>query len=113
MKYREYRYPCRYPVTVWLNDRPMRAVIINVSQNGARLADLSGVTRGDALRIEIGTRVPAYKAQVRWTDADRIGVRFDQALDSRSLALLRKSPGHASSRSLMAPGRERPHRVMR
>jgi len=113
MKYREYRYPCQHPVTVWLRDQAVRAVVVNLGQRGARLTKIADASCGDALRIDPGSGCPAQRAEIRWVDARHIGVRFDHPLDARSMAIMRKAPGHAKPRNLASTGWTQPASVLR
>ena len=57
-----------------------RALLIELSQEGARLSGLGAVSfaTGDGVTVEVGTA--SLPAVVRWSQPGIIGVRFTQAL---------------------------------
>lgn len=93
MRHRNYRFPCEHTVVVDHRGERLPAQLINISAEGARLSGLEGLSKGDVMRVELGAGCPALEADVRWTRGTLAGLRFDQALSPRLLALIRRSVG--------------------
>ena len=103
MRFREHRCPCDHPVAVRYPDgRRAEGVLINVSQGGARLARVSGLTPGITLRLTLDPGGVPRDAQVRWVHSGYAGLRFAQRLDSRTMAIIRKSVSHPAARTAPA-----------
>lgn len=109
MRFREHRYPCDLPITVSIGvstgDRQRAdAVVINISQWGARLIRLMPLKVGEKLVLNLGMGLVPIDAEVRWcgqarADLARAGVRFVRPLDARAIARIRQSVNHHTSAS--------------
>ncbi|ROT98029.1 PilZ domain-containing protein [Histidinibacterium lentulum] len=87
MKYREHRTLCDCAVTVVHRGRRIMADLRNVSERGARLRGLSGVSPGTRLTLDLHVSQP--RASVAWTRGDLTGIRFDRPLTRSELMRLR------------------------
>lgn len=60
------------------------AIVRNLSSRGALIEGLWNVPEGTSLLIEFGADV-VMDAEARWSDGNRVGVRFAQAVDIGAL----------------------------
>ncbi len=93
MRHRAQRWPCRIPVSLQLPSGTGKAILVNVSEKGARLADVTGGTTvaGDCVSlVAAGHRL---KAAVRWTSQNWIAIQFETPLTRPMLARLRLHGG--------------------
>jgi hypothetical protein len=91
MKYREHRYPCDHPVRITGKGLARSAVVVNLSQHGARLARITDLAPGDRLHLAPRGGCPPCEAEVRWVRGSLAGLRFAEPLGPRTLAMMRKS----------------------
>jgi len=89
--YRSHRYPGAASVEVHLPKSRVLGRVMDVHQDGAKLAGVQGVQRGDKITLSIGYE--KVSAVVRWAAPDRCGVSFSPQLSSRSLSTLRTRTG--------------------
>lgn len=95
MQYRLHRCPCDHPITLFARDGTRHSArAVNVSQLGLRVTRAPTMAAGDAVRVLLGAGQQPRDAQVRWASDRAMGLRFAQALDERTVALIRKSGGH-------------------
>jgi hypothetical protein len=95
MLYRNHRCPCDLPVKITLRDgQTCTGVIINISPWGVRLARVPPMTPGEHIFITLPSIVAPAEAEVRWSGGPYVGVRFAKQVDTRTIALVRKSVSH-------------------
>jgi hypothetical protein len=88
MQYRQHRYPTFYPVNVRAPRGAQRGEVIDVNHSGARLKGLTGVNRGDKIRLDILSR--HVDAVVLWATGELVGVMFRPKLSDHQMDTLRQ-----------------------
>lgn len=89
MRYREFRWPCDYPVRLSGSAWDCAARVVNVHLHGARVDCDRALEPGGQLRMIVpGATI---EAEVRWVRGRFAGLRFDRPLTARQLGLLRKA----------------------
>ncbi|HZV19137.1 MAG TPA: EAL domain-containing protein [Sphingobium sp.] len=81
---RERRMTLLRSVTLHVGDRDHPARIRNVSAHGAMIEGITGVSAGTRVRVELAAGY-TVTGSCRWCLGDRIGVEFEQAIDSDRL----------------------------
>lgn len=71
------------PVFAYLNDDRLPALMTDLSYEGCQLLVRASFAHGDPLTI-VHAHIGEIKGHVRWTQEDRIGVRFEAAKDGRT-----------------------------
>lgn len=94
MRFRDHRFPGVHPVVCQCGQRRLDMQLTNISARGARLAGAADCLPGQALRVELGQGSQPRAAVVRWVRDGVLGLRFDQPLEARLIAIVRKSVGH-------------------
>lgn len=86
------RRPLGLPATLWCGGRQMAATVKDISIGGAGLDDVSGLTVGAALTIDLphGRRLQGH---VVWATDRRAGVKFTHDLDYDDPLLAADAPG--------------------
>ena len=95
MQYRPHRYLTDYSVTLQTPEGRRNANVRDVSNGGARLTGLTGLERGDKVRLDVLSNF--VDAVVLWSKGDHVGISFRPAISDRFLDTLRKrvdSRGH-------------------
>ncbi len=106
MQFRPWRFPCNHPVTVYSGAGRGTAVIINISLEGARLAQGPSVVPGELVRVELGPGCVPREAEVQWTRAGKLGLRFTYPLGARDMAMIRGTSNNGLPRDpACGPGR--------
>ncbi len=93
MRYREYRWPCDFPVLVERPSGTIPARLRNVSHWGARLTAHTAFAPAERVRLRLGSLFPPLQA----------GLRFERALTAKELTLIRKTSGTRSLRVIARP----------
>lgn len=90
MGYRPHRYPTTYPVVLQQGEVRQNCFLINVTEGGAGLFDVTNLSPKDevTLRCSVGN----LDAIVQWIDTDQCGVVFKQRLGTRQIEQLRHAP---------------------
>jgi len=92
MKYRANRYPTRFKVVVMHNDRKLDCTMLDVSESGARLHNLSDVPVGDDVAVK--SRFGTANGQVRWVKGGFCGIEFQPKVSNQMVGAFRKTAGH-------------------
>ena len=88
MKFRPRRYVCRFDVEMSVPEGVRDACILDVTEKGARVEGLVGLTKGEAVRFEVlGQPV---SARVAWRRGEVTGLIFDAPITPRQLDTVRK-----------------------
>lgn len=84
---RSHRYQTHIPVQVSRPGGPQVAYIVDISESGACVVGLQGISVGDAvvLRSADNTNV----ATIRWAANSRVGVTFDRPIPPKYLNIMR------------------------
>ncbi|MER2606480.1 MAG: nitrate- and nitrite sensing domain-containing protein [Siculibacillus sp.] len=80
------RHAASTPVPVVIDGEHRRTMLRDVSTDGARLEPIPGLVRGRRITLELGGR--GVEAEVVWTDAEVVGVKFAVAIDAALVARL-------------------------
>ncbi len=89
MKFRSPRAASHYQSTLTDADNKQKVTVRDITDAGARVEiGKTELTIGDPIKLWILEK--PHSAQVRWVRNGAIGVRFDQALSPRELAVIRQ-----------------------
>ena len=88
-QFRRRRFQTDYPVKVETPRGQQSARIIDINQGGARMIGVTGLTRGDQIRITVLT--DHVVGTVRWSGADRTGISFPIQLHTRIVDTVRQA----------------------
>lgn len=91
MRYRSHRWPSRLPVKVGTGEGEMKATLVNVSREGARLSGLPADALEPGTTITMAAFGLTLKAEVRWHLAESCGLSFAAPLAPGVLARLRQA----------------------
>jgi hypothetical protein len=82
------RRPCNHEVLVTLNGAGQKALLINISEGGARMKGLYGADIGNRLMLRVMNKT--LMADVRWLRGNLIGLRFTTPLELTDLTIIRQ-----------------------
>lgn len=87
MRYRSYRWPCRYDVQITTPSGRAAATVINISDTGARIEGHLGIPNGTAVTLLILSQ--RIKATVMWQRDGLAGLRFPIRLGENAIDTVR------------------------
>lgn len=109
MKFREQRWPCRYPVVLDRRGERVRALLGNIAGEGALLVGVDESHPGERLVLHLLQR--RLEAEVRWARGTRCGVRFATPLSPLDVRRIRQIVAPAGA--VRTPSRAGAPREMR
>jgi hypothetical protein len=89
MKYRPNRQPAKLEATLLVDGEAMKATIIDIARDGAKLNVPYPILSGTAVRLQLAAR--ETKALVHWCRDGHVGLRFLDRLDRVTLKLIEGS----------------------
>ncbi len=89
MKYRPNRQQTRYGVTLNAEGEAIRATLLDISRDGAKLTVPYPILVGTAVRLKLGKATA--KALVHWCENNRAGIRFLDRLDRETFLKIENS----------------------
>ncbi len=98
MRYRSYRWPCRYDVRIITPGGIAPATVINISDTGARIEGDLGIPNGSVVTVHLLSQ--RIKATVMWQRDGLAGLRFPLRLGENAIDTVRGTGrprwGHAA-----------------
>jgi hypothetical protein len=87
MQYRPHRYATQYQITVRTPNGPQRGEVVDVNEDGARLAGLVNLQRGQKIQLDVLSH--RIEAVVLWKTRHCAGVQFRPRLSNHQVDTLR------------------------